>query len=396
MSLRARVRGAPVQLDVAAENEAGDAVLLRLRELGSGRFTTRTPAIGRLKLVGLEVSVVAAEAVGLAHRAGEAVQAAIPQGSVVLGPLRVGGRTLTSWRGWVVQGGAVRDGPELVRVSYAFTTGQTVLVRRRQATDGRPLRVIASPAIARAAGPGGGIVMDFGMGRVPARIVGVAARFPGSEQQGEGFVVADESRLAVALDGSRPGTGRPTEVWLSAPPAEVRRVGKALGKSPLSSLVVASRSALEHALATDPLARGVTLTLEAAALLAVALAVLALWLALAGELGDERGELLDLEAQGVGPDTLRRQFRARSAVLVATALAGGAALGLLLSRLAVALVMLSAGGTTPEPPLRFEPAWTLDLIGLAGVAAAAAVAVELTTRHAFRGDTPGRPSWSLE
>ena len=88
MSLRARVRGAPVELDLAAENDAGDAVLLRLRELASGRFITRTPARGRLKLVGLEVSVVAAEAVGLAHRAGEGVQAAIPEGSLVLGPLR--------------------------------------------------------------------------------------------------------------------------------------------------------------------------------------------------------------------------------------------------------------------------------------------------------------------
>jgi ABC-type antimicrobial peptide transport system permease subunit len=174
------------------------------------------------------------------------------------------------------------------------------------------------------------------------------------------------------------------------------QVGRSLTRPPFSPLVVASRSELERTLASDPLARGVTLTLAAAALAAVALAVLALWLALAGELGDERGELFDLEAQGVGPETLQRQFRVRAAVLTATALAGGGALGMLLSKLIVALLKLSAAGTTPEPPLRFEPAWGLDAIGLAAIVIAAATVIELTTRRAFRGDSPGRPAWSLE
>jgi hypothetical protein len=83
-------------------------------------------------------------------------------------------------------------------------------------------------------------------------------------------------------------------------------------------------------------------------------------------------------------------------VLGVTALVGGGALGLLLSRLVVTLVRLSAGGTTPEPPLLFEPGWTLVALGLAAVAFAAAVAVALATWRAFRGDAPGRPSWSLE
>jgi ABC-type antimicrobial peptide transport system permease subunit len=138
------------------------------------------------------------------------------------------------------------------------------------------------------------------------------------------------------------------------------------------------------------------LTLAAAAVVALALAVLALWLALLGELGDERGELFDLEAQGVGPATLRRQFRVRAAVLTLTAVVGGAVLGLILSRVVVALVRLSATGTTPVPPLLYQPAWALDAIGLAALVVAVAAAVELATRRAFRGDEPGRASWSLE
>ena len=199
-------------------------------------------------------------------------------------------------------------------------------------------------------------MLDFRDGRVPARIVGVrdaVSRLRAG--QGEGFVVADEeqtprSRSTGTCPGreGRPSSGSPLR------PDEVRRVRSALRKSrPFSSLDLASRSASRtRALAADPLARGVTLTLEAAALVAVALAVLALWLALAGELGDERGELLDLEAQGVGPETLRRQFRVRAALFSSQPHSRAARrLGVLLSRLAVALVRLSAGGTTPEPLL---------------------------------------------
>ncbi|HMJ00207.1 MAG TPA: FtsX-like permease family protein [Gaiellaceae bacterium] len=397
VSLRARASGTPVQLVLAAETETGRLVLLGLAERGADRLTARTPAAGHLKLIGLEISVATGEAAGLAHRAGESSQAGrIPQGSIVLGPLRARGRRLTSWRGFFASGAALREARGQVRVSYEFTSGQTVLVRRRQATDGRPLRVIASPGIAAAAGVGGALVLDFSVGRVQARIVGVARRFPAAEQESEGFVVADESRLAVALTGTRSGRGRPTELWLAVPAAQSQKVERGLGGAPFSSLGVASRSELEHELAADPLARGISLILGAAALAALVLAVLALWLAFAADLGDERGELLDLEAQGVGPETLRRQFRVRAAVLGAAALVAGGALGLLLSRLVVTLVGLSAGGSTPEPPLRLEAAWALDALGLVGLLLAAAVAVELTTRRAFRGDTPDRPSWSLE
>jgi hypothetical protein len=396
ISMHARATGTPIQLVLAAENEAGQLVLLRLRERDSGQLIARTPNAAGLKLVALEISVATGEAAGLAHRAGEGTQSVIPRGAVVLGPLRAEGRTLTSWRGLVAPGGDLEERNGAVRVSYEFTTGQTVLVRRRQATDGPPLRVIVSPAIAAAAGPGGAFTLDFGVGRVPARIVGVATRFPAAEREDEGFVVADQSRLSVALDGARPGRGRPTELWLDVPSGQADRVEHALGVQPFASLAIGSRRDLERELAADPLARGVTLTLGAAALAALVLAVLALWLALAGELGDERGELLDLEAQGVAPETLRRQFRVRAAVLGLVALVAGGLLGLLLSRLVVALVKLSGGGTTPEPPLRLETTWTLEVVGLVALGLAAAAAVEATTRRAFRGDTPDRPSWSLE
>jgi hypothetical protein len=360
-------------------------------------LVARSPTTRRLTLVGLEIAIAESESAGIAHRGAEGTPAAIPHGSILLGPLRAGGRTLTAWRGWLAVGGGAltRGASGHARVSYGFPSGQTVNVRPRQATDGKPLRVIVSPAIAAAAGAGGDLVLDFGTGRLPARIVGVARRFPGVGQQADEFVVADESRLSVALDASLPGTGRAAELWVAAPHGSAR-VAKALARPPFSSLDVASRDELRRALAGDPLARGVTLTLEAVAVVAALFAVLALWLAVAGELGDERGELLDLEAQGVAPGTLRSAFRLRAAAVVLSALVAGAVLGALLARLVVSLVGLTAGGATSDPPLRVEAAWSLDLAGIAAVAAAAAVVVELTTRRAFRGDAAGRASWSLE
>src|SRR5207244_4303928 len=155
-------------------------------------------------------------------------------------------------------------------VSSSFAQGQTALLRLPQETDGKPLRVVVSPEIARFAGPGGTITLDFTDEPVPARIVGVATRFPDTAEPDESFVVADQSRLATVLDARLPGTGVPSELWLSGP----SRLEPALHRFPLD---LASRRDLERTLASDPLARGLILTLAAAALAALVLAAVGFW-----------------------------------------------------------------------------------------------------------------------
>jgi hypothetical protein len=390
VSLRARVRGTPVRVTLAVADSRGRIRLVTLGERGAGAttLTARLPG-GTRELVGLEVSLASAERFGYFHREAEVGATGAPAGSLELGPLRAGRRVLTHWRGWVTRGGGrLARG----RLSYVFDQGQTILLRLPQPTDGRPLRVVVSPEIASAAGPGGTITLDLQDQRLPARIVGVATRFPDADQEGEGFVIADESRLATALDARLPGTGTPGELWLSGPPQAER----ALHRPPFAALDVASRRGIERSLAGDPLARGLELTLGVAALAALALAAIGLWLALVSELRDERGELFDLEAQGVSPDTLRTQFRLRTAILVALGALGGALLGLLLSRLVVTLVRVSAAAGAAQPPLRFEPAWLVTAAGLGALILAAALIVELTARRTFRGDSPDRAAWSLE
>ena len=83
-------------------------------------------------------------------------------------------------------------------------------------------------------------------------------------------------------------------------------------------------------------------------------------------------------------------------MLIALGLAGGVCLGLLLSRLVVSLVRISATTGFPEPPLRFEAAWlAVGSLILALIVLALAVA-EGTSSAAFRDARPRRTSWSLE
>lgn len=308
-----------------------------------------------------------------------------------------GGRsTVTDWSGWLARSGAQLGSGNPPLLTYTFAQGQTIVVRRPQPTDGVALPALVSANVAGSDPVGSTITLTFEATQVAARIVGIASRFPASEDEGQGFVVVDESRLATALDADAPGTATPDELWLSVPGAATARVERELRRPPFAALVLASRRGLQSQLSSEPLARGITLTLSAAALIAVLLAAVGFWLTLLSDARDERGELFDLEAQGVAPATLRRQLRVRSLVLVAFGAIGGLALGLLLSRLVVSVIGVSAETTVPDPPLRYDVGWSTGLVGLAVLVGVVLILIELTTRYALRGPTPQRASWSLE
>jgi ABC-type antimicrobial peptide transport system permease subunit len=172
-------------------------------------------------------------------------------------------------------------------------------------------------------------------------------------------------------------------------------VGGELTRPPFAALQVASRRALQSQLASDPLARGITITLIATSVVALVLAAIGLWVTLASDARDERGELFDLEAQGVRPETLRQELRLRSFLLLAVGVVAGAALGLLLSRLVVAIVGVSAETSVPDPPLAYQSGWPVALAGLAALALVTVALTEITVRRALGGRSPSRASWSL-
>jgi hypothetical protein len=397
------VHGVPVELDAVVENASGGLVDFPLgeRPAGSWRLEAPVPRGARL-LVALEVSHQALDAFGTTHREAEGPSAVVPAGSLTLTPLQVTSegqtRVLTNWRGWLGrEGGTLTVAARRpAHLSYAFTSGQAIVVRLPQVTDRLPLPVLVSPNIAAAAAANGAIVLNFQDAEIPARIVAVATRFPASDDLGQGFVVADESRLATALSADAPGTATPDELWVSVPGAAETQVARALRRAPFTSLELASREAIQHQLSAQPLARGITLTLSAAALLTIALAAIGLWVSLLSETRDERGELFDLEAQGLSPARLRAQLRIRTFSLLAFGVAGGVVLGLLLSRTVVSIVSISAETTLPDPPLLVQPAWATAAAGLGVLCLAVAALTEMTLRTALEGDTPTRASWSLE
>jgi len=234
------------------------------------------------------------------------------------------------------------------------------------------------------------VTLEFGTQHVAGRIVSVARRFPGTADGNGSFVLADESHLQTKLDADEPGTGRPIEVWLSVPGHSLGRVQDALRQRPFTAVDMVSRRGLEREFRADPLSRAVEIALGVGALVALALAVAGLWLTVVGDVEDERGDLYDLEAQGVTPGELRGQLRLRAAILALLGLAGGVVLGLVLSSEVVRLIQVSAVGEAPVPPLLRHVGWTSVGLGLIVLVLACIALIEVTVRRAFREDSPRR------
>jgi hypothetical protein len=396
--MNVRLRGTPLRVAIDVQRPGGAIDTIPIGRAGSGdSIFRRSLGLEGGRIVAVELALPTQERNWFLHVAHEQRTVRAPAGSITLGPLRLGTQTVDVSR-WISPTQSVtsrRSVGDAVRLDYSFSELETLVLRPREATDSRPLRVLASPSIARTAGPGGLLSLDFDDQRVNARIVGILDRFP-TFAADDDFLVADSSRLSTTLDASTPGTGRAEELWLSVPAGSAHAVDARLASAPFSRLDSTSRRAVLSGLENDPLARAIEYTLGIAALLALVTAAVGLWMTLVGDLRDERGDFFDLEAQGVGPETIRSHLRTRIVGLLAFGIGGGLILGWVLSRLVVSLVQVSAGTGSPEPPLVLEAGWPLALATLAVLIAAVIAAVELTTRRALRDDMPLRPAWSAE
>jgi hypothetical protein len=384
---------------VVVADARGRISLVRLGNVPSRESVlTATLPAGTARVLGLDLALPASEQFMLAHNEAEGEVAIVPSGELDLGPLLAGSRLLTDWRDWRLStGGDVLPRGPGARIRYSFPdTGLHLVLRQAQPTDDQPMPVVASPDVARAAGGvGGTTTLDFQDTRIDAHIVGVASRMPSVPADTGPFVLADEAWLSTALNANAPGEGTPREIWISAG-GDGGRAAEALSRPPFANLDVASRAAEEHELASDPLAHATTVALGAAGLMALVLAVLGFWVGVVSELHDEKSDFFDLEAQGLAPAAMRRQLRIRGVILLVLGMAGGLALAVLLSRLVVSLVRVSATQGVPEPPLRLDPDWLVGGLGIAALLLAALLVAEGASLASFRGTRPERASWSLE
>ena len=302
--------------------------------------------------------------------------------------LRVQGVSLDDWVG---KGGVTAaDGADAtVRVSYTITPQRQALIRPRQPTDEDPPRAVVTRGLGTlAGGVGGTLPLLIGGEPVSVRVGAVVDRIPGTTGDA---VLADLGALTTAANTSAPGSAPVSELWLDVAPGSDSRVVAALAKRPFNALETRSRSALVADARRDPLGHGTLLALAAAAVVALALAIWGLVLAIRADLRDDRGDLVDLEAQGATPQLLRRVVATRAGVVAGMGVLAGVVAGILLAVLVTRVVSVTARADQPQPPLVTTVDPLILLVGGLVFAAAATGLVLLTTRRAFadpRG--PGR------
>jgi hypothetical protein len=272
-----------------------------------------------------------------------------------------------------------------------LTTVAPTRFRVRRPTDGRPLPAIASPRLARLAGPDGALGVDVAGETLTMRVAAVAERFPGATARpGRDFLVLDRKALVTALNAERPGAGFTTEAWVDGPERAVARVAARLQRPPFDVLAVDSQDERRRELERAPVAAAALTLLTVAAAVAAVLALVGLLLGTVAQLRDERGELFDLESQGIGPGRLRRQVRIRATIVIAIGLAGAAVTATALSVLVVRLVTLTADAGPNEPPLVLAVDWYLIVAALAAFVVSVVVALGAVTARAFREEAAGR------
>jgi hypothetical protein len=327
----------------------------------------------------------AADATRRQHHVGEGgTVTAFLAGRLVLGAPNGG---TDGWSGWSARTAEVSAGPTSLAISYELS-GPLVVVRPGLA-DRPPVRVVADAATASR---GTSLRLDLGGGdAVAALVVGTLPRFP---TLGPRFLVADRTALAAALDDTVPGSGAPHELWVGGADTDPT-VTAVLAASPWDRVAVATQQARRAELDADAVGQGGALLLLVAALVSLLVAIVSLVLLVTGERRDDAGQLLAQEADGVATSTLRRSLWWRAVAAAVPALVVGTVAGLLLARSVATLVALSAGGTSPTPPLlpAVGTKWTAGvlLIGLGTALAACAV----VTSRMLRAAWPSRPDQDL-
>ena len=356
-ALELAAQGPPVVVTASVEEPGGGYSQLQLGEPDPEGNVLRV-AVPREAQGGRIVALTISPPVKVTERGGEgrpidvrlglgALSARTPQGDVALG----------GYEDWLaVNGIEAETTPGGATITGTLTESAAARFRPEQPSDEQPLSVIASaerrrgsrverrprPPGRRRAGDRAG---RGGRRSLPGRARGLRRRRPAPARHGPQLRAArDRGRR------TRSGSAADTERQRAALAAE-------LGRAPYNVLTVDSRAEIEQSLRNDPLARGTLLTLLAAALVALGLALVGVLLGVVSDVRDERGELEDLEAQGARPALLRRVVRLRSFVVVAVGVVGGLLTAALLGLLVVDLVSVTADARATELPLRTSVTW---------------------------------------
>ncbi|MCX5048238.1 FtsX-like permease family protein [Streptomyces sp. NBC_00474] len=254
------------------------------------------------------------------------------------------------------------------------------LTVRLQVAQHRPpeITAVATDRYLTSAGARTGQRVDVTVGgrSVPVRIVGAVRELPTTENADGGAVLVDLRSVNRVLE-ARYGEGvTPTEWWLRTGPGDSADVAAALRALPdLDPAQVVVRDETAAQLRDDPFGAGPEAAFAAAAGVAAALAAVGFAVSAAGSLRERGAELAVLRALGAPRRRLARMIAVEQGVLVALALVVGAALGTVLTRAVIPLIVLTAQATRPVPRVLVE----LPVLHVAVLLAAVALTPLLVT-----------------
>ena len=260
-------------------------------------------------------------------------------------------------------------------------------IRGHVPTDGLVLPAIVPPDLMDQVDSAGQLSIELPDGLVLHLRPAVQARFfPTMTDPTREGIVVDEAPLLLAINAFDPGQGIPNEALLATPDdTATARAVAALGTDPFPKLVLVSRPALEARATSDPFAVGLSATLLVGAIAGLVLALAGMLLAAVAELRDERGELADLEEQGLRPASLRRLTTVRALLLVVLALLAGTGLGLALTWFTTLALAVGLTEAEPIPPLAVVVPWVAVAVLAAGLVVAVAVGTLLLAIRRFGG-----------
>ncbi|WP_328496276.1 ABC transporter permease [Streptomyces sp. NBC_00414] len=260
------------------------------------------------------------------------------------------------------------------------TSSLTIRVRPERSAAPE-VEAVATDDFLKAAGAREGERLDvpFGGSAVPVRIVASARALPTTEGSGTsdgarssgGALLVDLRSVNRVLEERYGESVAPTEWWLRTAPGAAAHVAAQLREQPdVEPTQVVVRDEIAERLRDDPFGAGPEAAFAAASVVAAALAAVGFAVSTAGSLRERGAEFALLRALGAPRRQLARLVAAEQGVLVALALVVGVALGAVLTRAVIPLIVLTSRATRPVPEVLVQLPFARVALLLAGLVVA--------------------------
>ncbi|WP_307524291.1 ABC transporter permease [Streptomyces umbrinus] len=273
---------------------------------------------------------------------------------------------------------------------YAWEVSSLTIRLRVDRPDVPEVAAVATDGYLKAAGARTGQRVDvtFGGSAVPVRIVDHVRALPTTQDAGGGdpsggALLVDLRSVNRVLEQRYGESVAPGEWWLRTEPGAAARVAAELRERPdVEPSQVVVRDEVAEQLRDDPFGAGPEAAFAAASVVAAALAAVGFAVSTAGSLQARSGEFALLRALGAPRRQLARLVAAEQGVLMALALVVGVALGAVLTRAVIPLIVLTSGASRPVPEVLVElPLGQVVFLLAAVVVAPLAVTAVLALRR---------------